>query len=179
MNKNKLAIALLVSASLTACSSVSSDAESNSAVMVESPMVSKYDIDGFKTEIEDGRLWVFADSSEELAFFKEHGEPAKQFTNIGAGPEGMTVKASSQATLDGYLASFSGSSKFDIDGFKTTVEDGRLWVFAEGTDEWAFYEEHGEPAKQFTNIGSGPNGMTVKASSQETLDGYLTAFKNQ
>ncbi|WP_211085229.1 hypothetical protein [Marinomonas profundi] len=167
MNKSKLVVAMLLSASLSACASISS----------ETSMASQYDIDGFKTEIEDGRLWVFEEGSKELAFFKEHGEPAKQFTNIGAGPEGMTVKAASQESLDKYLAAISGGSEFDIKGFKTKVEDGRLWVFEEGSEDLAFFEKHGEPAKQFTSIGTGPNGMTVKAASQTALEKYLSTYK--
>ncbi|MGJ8648121.1 hypothetical protein [Marinomonas colpomeniae] len=167
MNKSKLVIAMFLGGALSACSSISS----------ESSMASKYDIEGFKTEIEDGRLWVFEEDSEELAFFKEHGEPAKQFTNIGSGPEGMTLKAASQESLDKYLKAISGGSEFDIDGFTTQVEDGRLWVFEEGSEDLAFFEEHGEPAKQYTSIGTGPNGMTVKAASQETLDKYLSTYK--
>lgn len=167
MNKSKLLIAMLLGASLTACASTAT----------ESSMASTYDIDGFKTEIEDGRLWVFEAGSEDLAFFKEHGEPAKQFTSIGTGPNGMTVKAASQEALDKYLAAMSGGSEFDIQGFKTKIEDGRLWVFEAGSEDLAFFEQHGEPAKQFTSIGTGPNGMTVKAASQETLDKYLSSYK--
>lgn len=167
MNKSKLLITMLLGASLAACASTAT----------ETSMAAKYDIDGFKTQIEDGRLWVFEDGSEELAFFKEHGEPAVQFTNIGAGPDGMTVKAANQASLDKYLAATSGGSEFDIKGFKTKIEDGRLWVFEAGSKDLAFFEEHGEPAVQFTNIGAGPNGMTVKAASQETLDKYLSMYK--
>ncbi|MBD5772472.1 hypothetical protein IF202_15645 [Marinomonas sp. SM2066] len=79
--------------------------------------------------------------------------------------------------MDKYLKAISGGSEFDIDGFTTQVEDGRLWVFEEGSEDLAFFEEHGEPAKQYTSIGTGPNGMTVKAASQETLDKYLSTYK--
>ena len=167
MNKSKLLLAMLLGASISACTTVASEA----------PHMSEFDIEGFKTEVEDGRLWVFEAGSEELAFFKQHGEPAKQFTNIGAGPNGMTVKAASQESLDKYLAAIAGGSEFDIEGFTTKVEDGRLWVFETGSKELAFFEQHGEPAKQFTNIGAGPNGMTVKAASQESLDKYIANFK--
>lgn len=34
-------------------------------------------------------------------------------------------------------------------------------------------------AKQFSNIGAGPNGMTVKAANQETLDEYLAEAKKK
>lgn len=65
---------------------------------------SEFDLPGFVTEVEDGRLWVFKENSAELTEFKKHGEPAKQFTVIGAGPKGMTVKAADQITLDEYLS---------------------------------------------------------------------------
>jgi hypothetical protein len=71
----------------------------------------------------------------------------------------------------------SAASKYDVDGFTTKVEDGRLWVFEEGSKELEFFKEHGEPAKKYTNIGAGPDGMTVKSASQETLDKYLSATK--
>lgn len=96
MNKSKLLIAMLLGASLAACASTAT----------ETSMAAKYDIDGFKTQIEDGRLWVFEDGSEDLDFFEKHGEPAKQFTSIGTGPNGMTVKAASQETLDKYLSAY-------------------------------------------------------------------------
>lgn len=69
-------------------------------------LASEFDLPGYVTEVEDGRLWVFKSNSAELAEFKEHGEPAKQFTNIGAGPNGMTVKSADQATLDEYLKAY-------------------------------------------------------------------------
>ncbi|MDD1012765.1 hypothetical protein [Pseudomonas rubra] len=64
---------------------------------------SQYDKPGFVTEVEDGRLWVFRADSQELKDFKASGEPAKQFTDIGTGPEGMTVKAADEQTLKEYL----------------------------------------------------------------------------
>jgi hypothetical protein len=75
---------------------------------------------------------------------------------------------------------FSGNvmaGEYDKPGFVTEVEDGRLWVFKEGSEELKQFEQHGEPAKQFTIIGAGPDGMTVKAANQETLDEYIKATK--
>ncbi|GAB6387645.1 hypothetical protein [Stutzerimonas marianensis] len=66
-------------------------------------VASQYDKPGFVTEIEDGRLWVFRANSQELKDFKASGEPAKQFSDIGSGPEGMTVKAADEQTLKDYL----------------------------------------------------------------------------
>ncbi|HEX6211302.1 MAG TPA: hypothetical protein VF136_11030 [Methylomirabilota bacterium] len=59
---------------------------------------------GFYTQVKDGRLWVFRDGSKELAEFKQHGEPAKQVTRIGGGPNGMTIKSSDAKVIDEYLA---------------------------------------------------------------------------
>lgn len=64
----------------------------------------KYDVPGLVTEVKDGRIWVFKPDSPELAEFRKSGELAKQFTEIGGGPDGMTVKAGSAATLKEYLA---------------------------------------------------------------------------
>ena len=66
-------------------------------------LASQYDKPGFVTEVEDGRLWVFREGSKELEEFKKSGEPAKQFADIGSGPEGMTVKSADEATLKDYL----------------------------------------------------------------------------
>jgi hypothetical protein len=59
---------------------------------------------GFHTEVKDGRLWVFRDGSKDLAEFKQHGEPAKQVTRIGGGPNGMTIKSSDAKVIDEYMA---------------------------------------------------------------------------
>ena len=49
---------------------------------------------------------VFKAGSKELEEFKQTGEPAKQFTNVGAGHNSMTVKSADQATLDAYLKAY-------------------------------------------------------------------------
>jgi hypothetical protein len=59
---------------------------------------------GFATEVVDGRLWVFDTGSEAYAKYKKSGmEPGKFATAIGAGPDGMTVKAPDIETLNAYL----------------------------------------------------------------------------
>ncbi len=73
------------------------------------------------------------------------------------------------------LAAFS--SQYDRPGFETEIEDGRLWVFREGSKELEEFKKTGEPAVQFNNIGAGPDGMTVKSPSEETLNEYLKAIK--
>jgi len=45
-----------------------------------------------------------ATKSKELEEFKKQGEPAKQVTRIGAGPNGMTIRSSDASVIDAYLA---------------------------------------------------------------------------
>jgi len=79
----------------------------------------------------------------------------------------------------GLWGSLALASEFDVPGYVTEVEDGRLWVFKAGSAELEEFKKHGEPAKQFTNVGAGPNGMTVKSADQATLDAYLNAYKQK
>lgn len=130
-------------------------------------MSSPYDKPGFSTMVEDGRLWVFKSGSKELAAFEKTGEPAKQVTRIGAGPNRMTLKSTDSATIDAYIVKKAG--------FETKVDDGRLWVFKSGSKEWEAFSKHGEPAKQVTRIAAGPGGMTIKSSDSKVIDEYLAA----
>ena len=61
--------------------------------------VTSYARPGFYTEVKDGRLLVFWDGSEDLKAFKKDGELAKSVSRIGAGPDGMTIKAPDAATI--------------------------------------------------------------------------------
>lgn len=63
-----------------------------------------YDKPGFVTKVENGRLWVFAADSKELAQFQEHGEPSIAVSKIGEGPEGMTIRGPSMEVIDAYQA---------------------------------------------------------------------------
>ncbi|MEX0866922.1 MAG: hypothetical protein WD030_06150 [Pirellulales bacterium] len=122
---------------------------------------------GFVTLIEDGRLWVFHESSEELADFTSQGELAKHVIRPGAGPGGMTIKAPDAETLDEYLLAKPG--------FMTKVEDGRLWVIALGSEEEAAFKKDGELAKHVIQPAAGPNGMTIKAPDAETIAKYMAS----
>jgi len=68
------------------------------------PTATSYDRPGFVTEVKDGRLWVFRADSKELADYRKQGEPAQMVTRIGAGPNGMTIRAADAAVIDAYLA---------------------------------------------------------------------------
>ncbi|SDO47021.1 hypothetical protein SAMN04489798_3034 [Pseudomonas arsenicoxydans] len=75
--------------------------------------------------------------------------------------------------LTSLFASATFASQYAKPGFITEVEDGRLWVFREGSKELVDFKKTGEPAKQFSDIGAGPNGMTVKSADEKTLKDYL------
>lgn len=64
-------------------------------------------MDGFYTQIEDGRVWVFRPNTKELEEFRSKGEPAKHVIRPKAGPLGMTIKAPDTETANAYLASVS------------------------------------------------------------------------
>jgi hypothetical protein len=66
------------------------------------------------------------------------------------------------------------ATPYDKPGFVTRVEDGRLWVFKEGSKELEQFEKHGEPTIHVSRIGAGPEGMTLKGPSYEVLDAYLS-----
>lgn len=74
------------------------------ALVSMSVFAGPYDKPGFVTFEKDGRVWVFKADSEALKQFQEHGEPAKQVTLIGKGPEGKTLKTDDMKTAEEYLA---------------------------------------------------------------------------
>lgn len=122
---------------------------------------------GFTAIEADGRLTVFQHDSKELASFQKDGELGKSVTRIGAGPNGMTLRAPDAETIDGYLMARPG--------FATRVVDGRIWVFVADSKDWQEFLTTGEPAKSVTRIGAGPNGMTVKAPEGSVIDAWLAA----
>lgn len=121
--------------------------------------------DGFVTQIQDGRLWVFREGAEEFEAFKKDGELAKHVIRPAAGPGGMTVKAPDNDTILEYLAA--------REGFSIAFEDGRMWVFRDKSPELAEFEADGEPAKHVIRPGAGPLGMTIKGPDSETIEEYL------
>lgn len=120
---------------------------------------------GYAAFIDDGRLWVFRAGSKDLSQFLQHGEPAKSVTRPGGGPDRMTIRAVDAATIDGYMHCRPG--------FVTFMDNGRLWIFRDGSEDLAKFIQHGEPAKSVTRPGAGPNRMTVRAVDGDTIDGYM------
>ncbi len=126
-----------------------------------------YDRPGFVTGVEDGRLWVFlAGSKEGQAYAANKSKPARHVVRPGAGPNGMTIRSPEFEIIDAYLMSKPG--------FVVGVEDGRLWVFKEGTKEAdAYVAGKSKPARHVVRPGAGPNGMTIRAPEFDIIDAYL------
>ena len=129
----------------------------------------RYGRPGFAVYEDDGRLWVFEDGSEDHEGFLAKGEPAKRVTRIGVGPDGRSLMSSDGATLDAYLA----ATVYAYPGFHVEMNDGRLWVFQDGSEALADYRKVGEPAKRLTRIAAGPGDLTIIGPDAETLDAYM------
>ena len=136
-------------------------------VITTSKTSGPFDKGDFVTFEEEGRLWVFHLQDEALADFVSKGELAKHVIRPGIGPRGMTLKSSDNETINQFISM--------REGFTTSIEDGRLWVFVSGSDELADFEEHGEPAKCVVRPATGPAGMTIKSSDSEVIDRYINA----
>ena len=61
-------------------------------------------------------------------------------------------------------------------GFVVMEEDGRLWVFREGSEELARYREAGAPAEPAVRPQAAPDGVTIKSTDSATIDEYLTTL---
>ena len=69
----------------------------------------------------------------------------------------------------------SSATSYEKPGFKAEVKNGILWVFREGSDDLAEFEKSGEPAKNVTSIGTGPNGLSIRSGDMDTIKAYLAA----
>jgi hypothetical protein len=103
-----------------------------------------------------------------LAAYKEKGKPARHVLRPGAGPDGLTLKSTESETILEYVATKPG--------FYVNVDkDGRIWVFAEGSEDLASYKEKGKPARHVVRPAAGPFGTTLKAVGFDVLDAYQAA----
>ena len=156
-----VAIAAFLSAStvFTGCRNPGSPstpprAETRSSSSIEAAPADPLSKPGFVNLEEENRLWVLRPGEE---------KQEKHVTLVGAGPNGMTIKALKKATALEYLATKPGFvAKAD--------EDGRIWIFREGELK-EMLEKH------VTRINAGPMKTTIKAVDREVLDAYLVARK--
>jgi uncharacterized protein (TIGR03000 family) len=126
---------------------------------------------GFRTFVEDGRLWVFHEDAAELSAWLKDGTLARHVIRPGVGPEGMSIKAPDGETVVDYL--------LGVDGFVTVLEPdaSRLWVFRKGSKELEDFRKEGPPARYVSRLREEPMGMTIKAPDFETMDAYLKGLR--
>ncbi len=162
MNTNRSCICLfLIALAFTGCTTAITHEMKDSAVK----QTALWDKPGYVTIEDEGRLWVFEADSEDLAKFKEHGEPAKMVVLPGRGPNRMTLKGTDRDVMMEYMLTKPG--------YKVFLDDGRLWVFEAGSEDLAKFEEHGEPAKMVVLPGRGPNRMTLKGTDRDVMMKYM------
>ncbi len=122
---------------------------------------------GYHTELVDGRVWILEEGSEAHQEFAANGEIGKNYTSIGTGPMGMSLRSDSRETVYAWAATEPG--------FNTYIVDGRIWVFEPGSEAEAEFKANGEPAKSVTFVGAGPLGMTVRGAERATVVSYIAA----
>ena len=167
MSANRLVL-LSVLFLTAACATPNRTGASPVGTAAEASAASAHARPGYLAIPMDGRLIVLRHDDRELAAFEKTRELGKSVSRIGAGPNGMTLRAPDTDTIDGYLLARPG--------FATRVVEGRIWVFAADSAEWKDFLAHGELAKSVTRVGAGPNGATVKAPDTKTLEAWLAAL---
>jgi hypothetical protein len=133
----------------------------------------KYRTEGFVVIGHEGRLWVFRAGSPAYADFVSKGEPAKRVTRVGAGPDGLTVLGADEEAI----ADFCAPHEFAQAGFAVIAEDGRLWIFEDGSQDHQTFLAMGEPAKSVTLVGAGPGGRTLRSTEIGILHDYMARWK--
>jgi hypothetical protein len=114
---------------------------------------------------EDGRLYVFGDPKNYLAY-REHNEVPLTRSRIGAGPQGQTVVFG--ITNDDVKANRPSAAEMIYDKkielkdpfYGEVFKDGRYHVFGSAKD-FKDYLEHNEITYTFAMIGEGPKGASV------------------
>ena len=102
--------AVLSLLALTGCATTTTANAPAAAPTAAAPPAASFAKAGFVAEVKDGRLWVFRDGSKDLEEFRQHGELTKMVTRIGAGPNGMTIRAGDAQDMTTTLRRDSGSS---------------------------------------------------------------------
>ena len=187
---NKWIALLAATALMGGC--VANDTKSVSSAKAETAKTEKAanNDDYYEVHHEDGRLYVFDDFATYQDFLA-HGETTFRLTRVGAGPDGKTLvfgllKADSKNTkggvgigsVDMYEGRLQGADKF----YAEVIAEGRYYVFTDWK-ELQVYRQTGEATFRFTEIGAGPNGMTVvyvvtKAESKKRPDATIAKFKS-
>lgn len=157
----------VASVSFVGCASDEQAAAPKASANERYTYANQYAKPGFTAFTQDGRLWVFQNGSKELSEFSRTGDLAKRVTFPAQGPGGMTIKGPDRETVLAYLAT--------KDGFTAMAEDGRVWVYRNGSDELRDAKMGLEPAKHVSRIGRGPMRSTLRATDAATLDAWARA----
>jgi len=72
----------------------------------------------------------------------------------------------------------AGSATWSRPGFTVYEDEGRLWVFEDGSEALTDFAAKGEPAKRVTLVGAGPEGCTLLGSERETLEAYAAPWRH-
>lgn len=118
----------------------------------------------------DSRIvWVFRRGSAEAEAAREGREPTRNVTWIGAGPDGITLRAPDADTLQAYLTA---------DEFYTRIEDlgdgwEVLWVLRRHSPAAAAARQGTFPGQHVTLVGAGLDGQNVCAPDRATALEYL------
>jgi Tfp pilus assembly protein PilX len=179
-------IALLAATTLMG-GCVANDTKSASSAKAEKAETVNND-DYYEVHHEDGRVYVFDDAKEYLGFM-EVGEAPFRLTRIGAGPDGKTLvfgltgkdkkkSADKIAAVNMYEGKLAGADDF----YGEIISEGRYYVFNNWKEVEGF-RQTGEATFRFTEIGAGPNGMTVvyvltKKESKKRPDATIAKFKS-
>jgi hypothetical protein len=134
---------------------------------------------------EDGRLYLFGDPKNYLAY-REHNEVPLTRTRVGAGPQGQTLVFG--ITNDDVKANRPSAAEMIFDKktplkdpfYGEVVKDGRYHVFGSAKDFQDFLA-HNEITYTFSTIGEGPKGESViYALNKDTVkQGRPTALIEQ
>ena len=189
--KHHFGALLLLSFLVSGCSSWGVEEEkpaketvSESAKKVEAESLN---VDDYYEVEHEGRLYVFDDAKGYLSFLSTHDAPYR-LTRIGSGPNGETVvfalrkedkkKQSGIAGVMMYEGKLDGAEQ----GFYAEIQrEGRIYVFNEWKDVQDF-RSVGEAPYRYTDIGAGPNGVTVvyvlnKSNKKVRPDSLIGQFR--
>jgi len=100
----------------------------------------------------------------------------KKHTDAGDG-SGSAKAAAMDSSASTRTALRPESDRYKQAGFAVYEDDGRLWVFREGSENLESFHQKGEPAKRVTLIGAGPDGMTVLGAEKDVLEAYCAPFR--
>ncbi|QEP44450.1 hypothetical protein D5085_15730 [Ectothiorhodospiraceae bacterium BW-2] len=197
MPKSPFAITLLTSSivlslgvALSGCSATA-EQSSPAPVSTSKPMTApKSEAPAMIMEVyeihHEGRINLFYDKALYHEFAQLHETPFR-LTRIGAGPNGETVvfgltdKDKKKPDNVDLVKLFDGKMAAPADFYGEMRMHGRIYVF-DNYEDMKQVRQVGEPSYFYSEIGSGPNGETVKyvlnsSNNKKRPDALIAKFK--